>query len=536
MIFLLFAIFLVAPAYAVTPEWTERWQADLVFLRDQLPRVHPAPYHTTAAGELNRELESLSQRLPELSHGEITAELARIVARVGDGHTRLTWPLSPSTDFVLGHATTQPPSDPSLLMNTFPLRLGVYDDGIFVERIPAAHRRILGAQLIGIGELSTEAVIERLEPLISRDNPAQLADLLPLHLVLAEVLHARGVTASPERARFRFRLPDGSVDSVSLTVSREASGIEWVSISDGLRQRPLSWRHLLPSRTPGRGAFSQRHWMEWIAERKTIYLQFNESYDDPEETIYDLAARLREFIEVNPVEAIILDLRYNFGGDNTLNLPLLHALIAARKLEGPGKIRVLIGRGTFSAAMMLALDLEKHVRPLFIGELSGAKPTSYGDSRRTVLPNTGLTVRISTRFWPYSGGDDERAGIGPHIEAAPRWSDVVGGVDRALEVALASSEAVGDNREWRGRITMGRGEAAMMLSLLGEGAGELEISGILPKSKVATSIEGNKLKIVGSLAGKPFLFESVTLGRHLVGHAVYDGRKGNRFPFALAPQ
>lgn len=520
------------PALAVPPEWQERWRSDLRVVRTELPKVHPSPFDHLAEDEFDRELRELGERVPQLSHGQIMTELARIIARIGgDGHTRLSWPLPPNNDFVLGHSNTAAPSDPSLIVHLLPVRLGVYSDGVFVERLAAEHRQLLGAELLAIDGVGIQDVITRVTPVISHDNPSQLLDLLPLHLVIGEVLQARGITRSAEQATFRFRRA-GKIEELTL---RAAGAVQWVDAASSVERRPLSWKRLLPSKVPGRSAFAERHWFEWLPAERIVYLQFNESYDDPDETIFDFAARLRQFIAANPVEAVVIDLRYNFGGDNTLNQPLLHALIASDKLRGPGKVRVLIGRGTFSAAMMLAIDLEKHIAPIFLGELTGGATTTYGDSRRTVLPQTGITIRISTLFHQYAGAKDRRHGIAPHIEVLPTWRSVRAGVDEALDAALAPSAPLQLKREYRGVMALERSEAAVAVRL-NEAltAGELDLARFGDKSPVTrVTVAANRLTLESTLGGKSFVLEGVTLGNWIVGHALYDNRKGLPLPFAM---
>ena len=67
------------------------------------------------------------------------------------------------------------------------------------------------------------------------------------------------------------------------------------------------------------------------------------------------------------VERVILDLRLNGGGNNELNRPIWHALIRSERLNQKGKLWVLIGPQTFSAAMNCVDDLEMNTNALFAG-------------------------------------------------------------------------------------------------------------------------------------------------------------------------
>ena len=65
--------------------------------------------------------------------------------------------------------------------------------------------------------------------------------------------------------------------------------------------------------------------------------------------------------------------------------------------------------------MMFTLDLEKHTNAIFVGEPAGARPNHYGDSRKIRLPNSGLTLRVSTLYWQYAGPKDDRSSVPPQI-------------------------------------------------------------------------------------------------------------------------
>ena len=86
------AVFAPNHARAVSPEWAERWRADLAWAADTLPLVHARIDHTLPRARLRAEIDSLRARVGDLEHHEIAVELARIMASIGDGHTRLTLP------------------------------------------------------------------------------------------------------------------------------------------------------------------------------------------------------------------------------------------------------------------------------------------------------------------------------------------------------------------------------------------------------------------------------------------------------------
>jgi tetratricopeptide (TPR) repeat protein len=80
--------------------------------------------------------------------------------------------------------------------------------------------------------------------------------------------------------------------------------------------------------------------------------------------------------------------------------------------------------------------MEKYTNTLFVGEPTGGKMNSFGDSSRITLPNSGITVRVSTLWWQ---GDerDRRPWTAPHVAAELTFEDYRGNYDPALAAALA---------------------------------------------------------------------------------------------------
>jgi tetratricopeptide (TPR) repeat protein len=80
-------------------------------------------------------------------------------------------------------------------------------------------------------------------------------------------------------------------------------------------------------------------------------------------------------------------------------------------------------------------NLEDYTEAIFVGEPTGGKRNSYGDSRRITLPNSGITVRVSTLWWQ----EDERDGRpwkAPELAADLKFEDYRNNIDPVLKIAL----------------------------------------------------------------------------------------------------
>ena len=429
---------------AVDPAWVEKWTEDLVFAHEVLRDKHPGPFDALSPEELQAEFDQLVERLPDLDHHEVIVDLARIVARVEDGHTRLTLPLGAGVDFMQGHSETESPSLPEMSFHQYPVRFGIDSQGIWVQGVSKDLQQFLGGRMVAIDGRSAEEVMELVRPTLQRDNEMQVLHHLPMHLVLPELLHARGATDSAERATFTIEKRDGSVEQVTLSKVPEEASLDWMEVG------PASGASM-PLATQRN---DENFWFTYVEPLRIVYLQFNTVYDSQDETIRQFSERLASFLDEVPASTLVIDLRQNRGGNQSLALPLLHAVIGSSQNRA-GHLFTLIGRTTFSAAMNFSLLMEKHTQTLFVGEPTGSKPNHYGDSRKHLLPNSNVTLRISTLYWQWNPRDS-RKWIEPHIDAPPSLEAELAGDDPAMELieALTAADvATGEiDGEWRGNL------------------------------------------------------------------------------------
>lgn len=418
-----------AGASPISSEWVEKWTQDLRVAQRAVEEQHPNAFHTLSRDEWDREFDTLVSRLPALAHHEVIVELARIIARIEDGHTRLTLPLAPGVEFMQGHSQTPPPHLHSLVMHPYPVRFAIDSKGLYVRSVGAAHRLALGGRVTRIGRLGVDEALAAVRPTIRRDNAFQVLHHLPMHLALADLLHARGVTETRYRLRLDVDTPEGLHREIILHRVPSGETVEWIAVGDSHdAPMPLSQQH------PGRN-----FWLEHLRASSTVYVQFNEVYDAEDEKLRDFAMRLGTVLRENDVENLVVDLRRNRGGNQELGYPLLHAIIASR-VNRTGHLYALIGRATFSAAMTFTLLLEKHTNALFVGEPTGSSPNHYGDSRKIRLPNTGLTMRVSTLYWQYNPTDHRRF-VAPHVPVEQTLDDDLRGRDAALDTVFAIIDA-----------------------------------------------------------------------------------------------
>jgi Tetratricopeptide repeat/Peptidase family S41 len=396
----------------------EKWREDLRYMAREMEARHKNLFHTTTREQFEGAVKKLNERIPTLARHQIVVELARIAALVGDGHTNVA-----------------PTRDPKIGFRTLPFKLYLFKDGLFVRSAERGHADLLGARVVKVGDLAVEEAVARAREIIGRDNEMDVKFFAPLLLAMPEVLHALGISGSPDEARFTFEKagrqqaltlkPSGPADMLPPDTDLSWMPKEgWVDMRDGA-PTPL-WL-----KDP-----QNKFWFEQLPGTKTVYVQINEVNDKPDESLADFSNRMLAFVEANDVEKLVLDLRLNRGGNGSRLRPLVVGLIKS-KLNRPGRLFTLMGRSTWSAAQFLLNRMEKYTDVIFVGEPSGSKGNDYGDSRRITLPNSQLTVRVSVYYWQEWDPWDVRPWTAPHVTAELSSEEYRAGGDPALKAALA---------------------------------------------------------------------------------------------------
>jgi hypothetical protein len=389
------------------------WHADLDYLVDALRREHRNLFHSVSRERFDAAVRSLRTHIPFLARHEIVVELARLVALVGDGHTCL--PLTEVPGF-----------------RRYALRLYHYADGLFVQGIAREHQGAAGGRLLAIGDTPAVDAYDAMRPLISHDNDMGIRAAAPTLLTIPEVLQACGVCDTLEHASFVVQSSSGEHLTCALHAV-EVLPSDLADARDGAAAATPLWLQRPP----------EHNWCEYLTDSGALYVQYARVRDGQTESVESFFDQIFALVERERVARLILDIRLNEGGNMALNRPLIHHLIRCDTVNQWGKLFVIIGRLTFSAAMNLAVDLERHTRALFVGEPTGARPNHFGENVDITLPHSGLRCTVSALWWQYSLPGDDRPWIAPDIPA-PLWSaDYAANSDPAVEAALRAGPRVG---------------------------------------------------------------------------------------------
>jgi hypothetical protein len=392
-----------------------RWNEDLDVLARRMPATHANLFHTVGREQFDAAIAGIRRRLPDLARHQVIVELMKLVAAVGDGHTSV----SPWRDPVGFH--------------TLPVSLYRFADGYYVRAAERDRAALLGTRVTHVGDVPIDVAEKRVASLIGRDNDMGVLIYAPTLLVMPEVLHGLGLSDDPEGAELTVDAL-GSSRTVTLGNAGPFPALSpsadswweprdgWADLRDGAASP--SWLSQL----------AETYWFSYMPEGEILYCQLNEIQERGEE-FGAFFARALAAADSFDARRFVLDLRHNGGGNGDLNRAIVRTLLRSR-FDERGRLFVITGRRTFSAAQMLIGDLEKWTSPIFVGEPSSSRDNHFGDSQLLFLPNLRITVRVSTLWWQWDPRLS-RPWIAVDVPAPLTIDAYRGGRDPALE-AIAS--------------------------------------------------------------------------------------------------
>jgi hypothetical protein len=335
----------------VTPA---QWHEDLFVLAREITTRHRNPFHYVAKRAFDEAVATLDGRLPMLRDYEVVVGLQSIAAMIGDGHTRV---------------------DTSHMYQRFPLELFWFGRELRVIRTIGAYERALGTRILSIGQCELEVVVERMGRLIPHaENEWFVLHNSAQQMVCTEPLAALGIVTDVGTALFSFEEEDGTRFALELEPAPPDAHLDWVDLWP---ETPVCLRWP-----------ETALWSTFLTDTRTVYASFRR-YDD----LVDNSRTLWEYVDNNPVDRLVIDMRYNGGGNYTQGREhLVYEAQRRQSVNRAGRLFVVTGRATFSAAMTNATDFRRETEALLVGEPPGARPNGYQELSRFTLPNSKLNT------------------------------------------------------------------------------------------------------------------------------------------------
>lgn len=363
--------------------------ADLAVVRDDyLPKELAYTAATRALAQA--KLGELEARAGSLSPAELLVGLAQVGALTDNAHSGLRY------------------RDPRALPAArLPLRLLWFPDALIVARATGDAADLAGARVLAVEGLAPAALYQRTRSL-QGGSEINRRKYLPGLIESLGVLQAIGVAKNADRIALKLRLASGRV--VERVVAMVANDAVAPTAEDERLWLPQPVTHEAKWTT----AISNDALPVYLAdagepfrtvplpEIDALYIQFRSNEDEPGRPIAEFTARVEAEIAAQKPHNLILDLRFDIGGNLLTTLQFMRALPA----KATGRTYLLVGNYTYSAGIVSAAAVKKGggERVTVVGEELGDRLAFWSEGGRVALPNSHFGLRYTNGTFDLKDG------------------------------------------------------------------------------------------------------------------------------------
>ncbi len=411
---LLLSLLLLLPMYVQAAEsgtTVAQRQEDFNDLLDMIAETHPNMYANTSEQEVASRKAYIEKNLATWDDFTFAVELQTLVAMLKDSHTQVS----------IGDLSKE---------KMLPIGLEWWDGSWYLTGIASDQQACLGWEVTAINGKTMAAVQQALTPFFSADNEIKQRRSFSQSVYLWKILaHFGVVEADQETASLSLRSSDGQIKELTLTpMTREE--IQQIDIS-----RLQDKRAKVPETEP-----VQQYYIWKDLGNGNFYIQYNSCSEDPDLPMETFAAQVAAQLESNQYGRVIVDFRNNGGGSDGVVWPLFLELLKVQ--QRGGELVALIGEATFSSAIINSVQLQQ-MGAILIGEPTAGSVSHFGAVKRGQLPNSQLTLGISTKYIDlgeyYAAAKDVGvAPLQPEVPANQTLADYLKGEDTAVNQATAT--------------------------------------------------------------------------------------------------
>lgn len=387
------------------------WNADLEYLLQELSAKHSNFYSLKTKDDFLSGIELIKKKSNNLSNFQVALITQQLIAKFGDSHTQLDYRVYLNPDQIL------------------PLSFTWMKGGIYVLHAAKEYESILGNKIISINNIPVNTVIDSLSTLVTVDNLSMVKLMVPQMITYLQVLNHFGISNTDE---VNLELEDDA-NKKQICIVKPAGK----SVNNIASVKPDSVSFITHN---FKNIFSDTY----FSNDSIYYLIYNKCMSKEIALQYgfaDMANKLPSFSEFEnkvfhtldslPAKKIVFDMRYNMGGSSAQGTAFVEQLGKYLERNPTTKLYVVLGRSTFSSAILNAIDFKRLTNAVFVGEETSGKPNHYGEVKQFQLPSSKLACSYSTKYFKVI--DEDTNTISPDVKIEMSFSDFMKGIDPVFD-------------------------------------------------------------------------------------------------------
>ncbi|WP_320127952.1 hypothetical protein [uncultured Sphaerochaeta sp.] len=337
---------------------------DLTTIVNTLEAKHPNPYSQINRQEFRALATSLGDTYSETDSATQYFAMRSLLSKLGDSHTNIGMSQKLQEN-----------------LEIFPVGFSRFDGHYYLGAIDKTNEAHLGEEIASINGYPMEKIETELSLLVSHDNEAWLYKSvvnlmnLPLALIFA------GLAKQGEPLLLKTK--EGTNLSVQAILSKDLQKDSFATLKS--QNVPLTY--------PDGKAYRY-----FSIDKNTLFVQYNSCTDDKDYPIKQFIAEVTNFLKTEKPANVLFDLRFNGGGNSALLEPLIDTIATLQKKQ-TCNLYVLIAGGTFSSALMNAVQFKQRTDCTLVGTPTGGSVNHFGELKTKKLENSGNTLYYSTRHF-----------------------------------------------------------------------------------------------------------------------------------------
>ena len=356
---------------------------------------HVDPFTLIKKKDFFDEIENIKRSVVSCDADELVVKWLQLNAKIGDGHTVVQLQ---SKDF-------------------FPLAIYWYAEGLYVVATNDESRKCYHGRVVAVNGIPVDEVVRRITTVIPDTTASCVKQRLPGMIVDPVLLH--GLHISSERSNVTYTLLTPGNDTIK--VSPVAIDIRDRNQLTGLKSDKFL-----------RSVIRGKYWFKYFDSLRTIYFNYSSCVDDG--NFQHVADELKKTIEQKDPKKIVIDMRYNGGGNSALLQPFID-YISRSQINRNGIVYVLVGRKTYSSAVINAAAFRRQTNAIFVGEETGGTVAHFGETKFFTLPATGVRVYYSTKYFDNYGV--QKGPVIPDIRMSEKFAVYENNIDAVIDYAMA---------------------------------------------------------------------------------------------------
>jgi len=384
----------------------EKWTEDIKYLQSNLTNKHYNLFALRSEADFTKDINNIIAKTDKLSDFQIALKLQQAIAKQGDTHTNLSLKNVIDKNQIL------------------PLKSYFYGNDLYVTLTNSENKELLGGKILAVNGFDIKTVTDSLSTLFPNENLGIFRNRIPEILPLSQVLKNFGFSKT-DAIKIKFE-KDGKISEKTILPSA-------ITKENRVKITPKNLTFVQESK---KKYFEKKY----FDQEKILYVLYNVcttneknnpasdnplSFEEFEDSVFKI-------INDNKVDKFIFDMRYNGGGSSKQGTKFIKKLAENKGINKKGHLFVILGRDTFSSAILNAADFQDQTKAIFVGEETSGKPNHYGELQSLELPNSKLKLTYSTFYFIRTKKKNVNT-IKPDYLVETSFNDYVNGIDPVFE-------------------------------------------------------------------------------------------------------